>query len=332
MIHVVAAVLGDARGRILIARRPAEAHQGGLWEFPGGKLEPGEEALAGLRRELAEELGIQVQAAQPWKQIRHDYGDRRIMLDVYRVTAFAGVPRGCEGQALAWAHPRDLRAADFPAADRPVIAALRLPPLYAITGAIPDALETFDACLVQALERGAGLVQLRAHALDDPAYARLAERAFAQCERRGAGLVLNRDPGRARALPAHGLHLRGRQLAILEQRPQGSWEWVGASCHTPEELARAAALGLDYALLSPVQPTTSHVGVRPLGWRGFADLVARATLPIYGLGGLQADDLETARAQGAQGIAAIRGFWSCGGTEARPGLPDSSGTVPEEFI
>lgn len=127
IIHVVAGALADGRGRVLVTRRPEGAHQGGLWEFPGGKLEPGETPLAGLERELAEELGIRVLASRPLIQVHHDYGDRRVLLDVHRVTAFAGTPVGREGQPLDWRHPEDMDPADFPAADRPIITALRWP-------------------------------------------------------------------------------------------------------------------------------------------------------------------------------------------------------------
>jgi len=131
LIHVMAGALEDRHGRILIARRPEGAHQGGLWEFPGGKLEPGETPQRGLERELAEELGIRVLASQPLIRVLHDYGDRRVLLDVRRVTSFAGVPVGREGQPLAWRHPEDMDPGDFPAADRPIITALRSPPLVA---------------------------------------------------------------------------------------------------------------------------------------------------------------------------------------------------------
>lgn len=136
-IHVVAAALQDAQGRVLIARRPLGVHQGGLWEFPGGKLEPGEMPLRGLARELEEELGIRVLASRPLIRVHHDYGDRRVLLDVHRVTGFAGEPVGREGQPLAWRHPEDLDPGCFPAADGPIISALRLPPLYFITSDDP---------------------------------------------------------------------------------------------------------------------------------------------------------------------------------------------------
>ena len=107
----------------------------------------------------------------------------------------------------------------------------------------------------------------------------------------------------------HGLHLSARALAALGERPGLADDLVGASCHDAEELARAAALGLDYALLSPVRATASHPGLPPLGWTRFAELVDPAPLPIFALGGLAPADLSDAFRHGAQGIACIRGLW-----------------------
>jgi 8-oxo-dGTP diphosphatase len=111
---VAVGVLTDAAGRILLARRPAELHQGGLWEFPGGKVEPGETVAQALGRELKEELGISVEASSPLLEVRHDYGDRQVFLDVHRVTSWRGEPRGVEGQPLAWTLPSSLSDFDFP--------------------------------------------------------------------------------------------------------------------------------------------------------------------------------------------------------------------------
>ncbi|MCB2263084.1 MAG: Nudix family hydrolase [Candidatus Thiosymbion ectosymbiont of Robbea hypermnestra] len=308
-IHVVAGAIADARGRILIARRPGQVHQGGRWEFPGGKLEPGETPVAALARELNEELGIRVLSSRPLIRVRHDYGDRRILLDVRRVVSHEGEPQGHEGQPLAWVHPQAMDPAAFPAADRPVISALRLPERYLITGADPQVPGRFLNRLDRALASGVRLVQLRAHDLRDDHYIHLALGAFQLCTEYGARLLLNRDPALVRELPCHGLHLTARRLTALAHRPWDDRYLVGASCHDARELSQAARLGLDYALLSPVRATHSHPDARPLGWLRFAALAEAAGLPVYALGGLGPDDLERAFAHGAQGIAAIRGFW-----------------------
>lgn len=308
-IYVVAAALEDPRGCFLVTKRPSRAHQGGRWEFPGGKLEPGETPVAALARELNEELGIRVLASRPLIRVRHDYGDRRILLDVRLVIRYAGEPQGREGQLLAWIHPQAMDPAVFLAADGPIISALRLPECYLITGADPQAPDRFLDRLDRALARGIRLVQLRAHSLGDEDYAGLVLGAFRLCARYGARLLLNRDLASIRELPCHGLHLTARRLTRLTHRPGESRYPVGASCHDARELSHAERLGLDYALLSPVRATLSHPDARPLGWLGFAELAEDAKLPVYALGGLGPDDLEQAFTHGAQGIAAIRGLW-----------------------
>jgi mutator protein MutT len=128
LIHVVAAAVLDAAGRVLIAQRPAGKHLAGGWEFPGGKLEPGEERLAGLARELREELGIRIEApARPLIRVRHAYPSRDVLLDMWVVRRFAGEPQSLDGQALRWCAVEDLEDANLLPADKPIVAALRLP-------------------------------------------------------------------------------------------------------------------------------------------------------------------------------------------------------------
>jgi 8-oxo-dGTP diphosphatase len=139
VIHVVAGALADADGRVLIAQRPRGRHMAGRWEFPGGKLAAGEEPLDGLKRELAEELGVSVRAARPLIRLRHDYPDRRVLLDVWQVTDYEGEPQALDAQALAWAKPDDLPQHDLLEANRAIVTALRLASVNA-DGAMPASL------------------------------------------------------------------------------------------------------------------------------------------------------------------------------------------------
>ncbi|MEJ2326165.1 MAG: Nudix family hydrolase [Chromatiaceae bacterium] len=308
VIQVAAGAIRDPQGRILVTRRADGAHQGGRWEFPGGKLEPGEDVEQALRRELDEELGVRVLTARPLIQVPHDYGDRCVLLDVHLVTAYAGEPHSREGQPLAWWYPDVMDPAVFPDADRPIITALRLPDLCLVTGAEGHGTDAFPRRMGLALEQGVRMVQLRAHRLDLPEYRVLASRAFALCEQFGARLLLNADPGETHDLPCHGYHLTGARLREPgATRPEG--RWLGASCHTARDLGRAAQLGLDYAFLSPVRRTASHPDGVPLGWEGFALLARAAVMPVFALGGLGPQDLPEAFRRGAQGVAAIRGLW-----------------------
>ena len=123
-VCVAVGVLIDNAGRILIAKRAATAHQGGLWEFPGGKVESGETTPMALTRELAEELGIIVHDSTQLMSVSHDYGDKQVLLDVYQVTQWAGEPHGLEGQPLAWVMPAKLGDYAFPAANDSIVAHL----------------------------------------------------------------------------------------------------------------------------------------------------------------------------------------------------------------
>jgi 8-oxo-dGTP diphosphatase len=308
-VHVAAAAVADGNGCILIQRRPVGVHQGGLWEFPGGKLEPGECAEEALARELLEELGIRLRRFRPLIRTHHDYGDRHVVLDVFRVDEYDGDPVGREGQPLAWVAPDAMDATIFPAADRPVINALRLPSLYLITGDDPEDPDTFCKRLERALSSGLRLVQLRAHQLPDSAFAALARRAFPLCRAAGARLLLNRNPALVAGLPCDGVHLSTPALRRLSARPVAPSRLVGASCHDAEELDLAQRLGLDYALLSPIKATDSHPAAPALEWSGFSSLVEPVCLPVYALGGLGSDDLVQCFAHGGQGVAAIRALW-----------------------
>ena len=122
---VVAAALIDRQGRVLIAQRPPGKWQAGRWEFPGGKVEAGEDEPQALRRELAEELGIRVHAATRVVEVAHAYPDRRVVIALWLVLRYDGVPAGLDGQALRWVEPRSLADQDLLEADLPMLPALR---------------------------------------------------------------------------------------------------------------------------------------------------------------------------------------------------------------
>jgi 8-oxo-dGTP diphosphatase len=310
----------DEQGRVLIAQRPAGTRMAGAWEFPGGKLAVGEDRLAGLGRELHEELGIHVDAARPLIRYRHRYADFTVDLDVWRVAKWRGTPQSCEGQALAWHLPEELSAIGLLPADEPVVRAIRLPEVIAVT---PPAAARGEEAFLDALEAAtASLLCLRRPELDTDALLRLAAGAACRIEETGVRLLLHGDPAilapaimnpppalRARLGDAiAGLHVPARYLAGLSVRPLPAGYWFGASCHDAAELEAAHRVGADYAFLGPVKPTASHPGQPGLGWEAFAALVADRPLPVYGIGGLGPADLQAAWEAGAQGVAGIRGF------------------------
>lgn len=124
VVHVAVGIIARS-DEIFITLRPDGVHQGGKWEFPGGKVEEGETVLQALKRELAEEVGISVNHSEPVIVITHDYGDKQVKLDVHRVDDFAGEPHGKEGQQFRWVNVKSLNAEDFPEANVPIIKALQ---------------------------------------------------------------------------------------------------------------------------------------------------------------------------------------------------------------
>ncbi|PCJ40118.1 MAG: hypothetical protein COA99_09670 [Moraxellaceae bacterium] len=316
VVHVVAAVIYDDSSNILIAKRPANAHQGGLWEFPGGKVELEELPAQALVRELEEELGILATEYSPLIQIRHDYPDKSVLLDVWKVTQFEGQPKGMEGQPIEWVAMSNLAERDFPAANLPIIQAAQLPTDYVIT---EDLLATDDATrflekLKANLDRGYRLIQIRTKSLTGEALAALVNKAVLMCQKSDAVLVLNSDlqvPDAASGSPRDescvGLHLTGRRLLQLQMKPKG-YRLVAASCHTEADIRHAEQLGVDFVTLSPVQKTQSHPDAENLGWERFQVMVRNARLPVYALGGLSRRDLERAIQSGAQGIASISAY------------------------
>ncbi len=313
-VHVVAAVLRDSRGRVLLAQRRAGSHLAGLWEFPGGKVETGESPVAALVRELQEEVGIAVDTATvtplhrvPW----HYDGQRPILIDAYEVGAFRGEPHGREGQGVGWREVAGIAASDMPAADWPLVMTLRLPRELVVS---PDPMgdpERWMSELHASIAAGARLVLLRSKKLAVDALARLAADAHALCAAAGARLLLSDHPDLALALGLDGVHLSSPGLRALGA-PHGGLPatmWLGASCHDADELARAERAGCDYVSLAPVLPTTSHPGAAPLGWERFEALARSTPLPAFALGGLTPSQLSEARARGGFGIAGIGAFW-----------------------
>jgi 8-oxo-dGTP diphosphatase len=124
-VRVVAAALFDADGKVLIAERPPGKHMAGRWEFPGGKIQPGETEWAALARELTEELGVELQEGRPLMALHHEYEDYQVELSMWVVECYGGDPQGLDGQRLKWVRPAQLLSENMLEADRPFIEALQ---------------------------------------------------------------------------------------------------------------------------------------------------------------------------------------------------------------
>ena len=228
IVRVAAAVVLRPDGTVLLAQRPEGKAYAGYWEFPGGKLEPGESPRQALVRELHEELGLAVVDAAPWFIQCFVYPHAHVELNFFRVFAWSGEPTGHDGQAFRWQVPGSFDVAPLLPANTRVLRALLLPTIY-----------------------------------------------------------------------PHRTTATGRPSAPPP----------GALCRTAEDLARAAALGLDFAVLGPVLPSAAEPGVPALGWDGFATAVAGAELPVFAQGGLDRGMLAQAISCGAHGVALPAGAW-----------------------
>jgi 8-oxo-dGTP diphosphatase len=296
---VAAAVIERPDGTFLLACRPEGKPYPGYWEFPGGKIEPGEDPRAALDRELKEELGIEVREATPWITRVYAYTHATVRLHFFRVTAWEGEPQPLEDQAIAW---QDVHAPDVSPmlpANAPVLAALALPAVMVVSNASESSFDTWILRLAGLLAAERPLVQIREKGLERLRVQHLLSRTLARATPFGSLVVVNSDCGEFPQ--ADGVHLTSQALMAAQARPAG--RLAGASCHDARELAQAARLGLDYAVVGPVKETPSHPGAAALGWDGFAALVRDCPVPVYAIGGLTRADLAEARRRGAHGVA-----------------------------
>ena len=307
-VEVAAAVITGLDGRFLLGQRPAGKVYAGYWEFPGGKIEPGEAPLAALKRELHEELGIEVERAYPWLTRDYDYAHAAVRLRFFRVVRWSGTLHGRENQRFAWQLPDAISVDPLLPANAPILRALRLPPVYAISNAAELGEQEFLALLERALAGGLKLLQVREKKMTGSDFLRFSTQVVRLAHARGARVLVNADIKLAQKAGADGVHLTSEQLKQVNRRP--ALDLVGASCHDAGELARSQALGADFVVLGPVQPTPSHPGATGIGWDLFATLLKDCPLPVYALGGLRPTDLETACRCGAHGISMMRGAWS----------------------
>lgn len=308
VLQVVAGILERGDGRVLITQRPPGKVYAGYWEFPGGKVEPGESSFDAIARELREELSVEIEVVFPWLRRRFVYPHATVELRFLRIPKWRGQVHGNEGQAFSWESVQAPAVAPMLPANGPILAALQLPLGYALTQALESGIDAQLAALDAALASGLRLIQVREPGMTRDVLAGFAREVMVRAHRAGARVLINGDIDLAQALGADGVHLRAAQLATLVTRP--ALPLVGASCHDADELARAEALACDFAVLGPVAETLTHPGTAPLGWPAFARLASASTIPVYALGGMQAADLDAARHHGAQGVAFQRAAWA----------------------
>ena len=315
IIDVAVGVLLRPDGTVLLGNRPADKPWPGWWELPGGKLEPGETVLQALKRELKEEIDIELTQATPWVTYVHKYPTTTVRLAFCRVTGWTGEPRGLENQQLQWV---DLKHAhEVPQllpATYPPLRWLQLPDWYAISSAgSAEGLAAFLTRLDTALGKGLRLLQWREPGWPggpDTAELKAAlDQVLTRCHAAGARVLINSVHPESWLRDTDGLHLRANDAQACIKRPDlEKHQLLGVSTHNLSDLNQARKLEADFAVLSPVLATPSHPEAQGMGWQHFAELNAQAGLPVYALGGQSAATLEQAKSVGGHGIAGIRGW------------------------
>ena len=312
VISVVVGIVRASSGKILISKRRARVVEGGLWEFPGGKIEDGESPLEALGRELREEVGLTPLVAVPTfnSSFRHEYYDLEI--SAYEVLKWAGEVFPMEGQDLRWVDDLNLGIYDMPEPNKPIKIAAMLPRCSLITPVFVGAEKSYLNKLEQCLIGGVRLIQFRPQVSDMALLIKLARKVRNLCENFGAIVMLNSAVGHPPELIKYfdGIHFSSKELLKFTKRPLASNILVSTSCHNLDELIRAKKMGMDFAYLCPVLPPISHSSPDHLGWELAAELVKQAQLPLYGLGGMEASSASIACGIGLHGISMVSGLWN----------------------
>lgn len=341
-LHVAVAVIVK-QGKVLISRRAQHVHQGGLWEFPGGKVEADETIKEALYREIKEELGLKIKNSRPLIKLEYHYPDKSVILETQIVTDFEGreyaanasqdekEPKqfGLEGQQVEWVSFEQLKNFQFPKANKAILDALLFPERYLITpDCSVDNIKQFIQSFANSLghyEQSQQIVQIRIKSLKGEILSKLIQQLGLTARAKNTLILANSsmclESSSVQASQHHlnilnltdGIHLTGEHLYgafIKKYRQQFPEKKIAASCHCQKDIEQANHSGLDFIVVSPVQHTASHPETEPLGWKQFRRLADIAEMPVFALGGMSQNDIKYAQDNGAQGISAIRGLWN----------------------
>ena len=307
VVHAAVAILVREDGMVLLGNRPEGKAWAGWWEFPGGKIEAGETPVNGLQRELDEELGVRATEVYPWLVRTFDYPEKTVKLHFFIVKAWQGEPVGREGQQLSWQNPACLNVEPMLPANTPILNALSLPSVYAISNLQEMGEPCFFKALETQLQSGLRLIQVREKQLNSADLITFSKKVIALARQHGARVMMNASLEDVLSAGADGIHLDSHALMNTLEKPEGLL--VGGSCHDGEEMAQAVRLSLDFVMLSPVLPTRSHLETQGMGWQTFVKIKEDYPLPVYALGGMRYSELINAWHAGAHGIAMQRAVW-----------------------
>ena len=307
--RVSIAIVKNELGQVLLAKRGADVHMPDFWEFPGGKARKNESFKMALRRELAEEIDIEVAVSRKLIEFRYQYSDRRIHFQVFEVLSSSKQVANNEKQRLRWVDLQEIGAINFPPANTVIVDVLQLHSLYMIADESILRDKLFSVIEIQ-LKLGVKLVQFRAHYMTKSEYISSAIRVRKLCERYEASMISNCETSWVDEIKPHGVHLTSSRLressSVGNVKARGAY--FSASCHSAREIDYANELGVRCILVGPIHQTSSHPHSKCLGWERFSELCGRANMPVFALGGIVSNELSSAIAQGAQGVAGIRMF------------------------
>jgi 8-oxo-dGTP diphosphatase len=291
---VVAVGLLQKKHKILLSQRLDDVFMGGFWELAGGKVEKDETIFNALKREMFEELNIDVISASPYRVLKHQYPDRKVEVHIFKITNYNNEPKGKETQKIQWVTLEELSNFKLLPTMQKIINSLSIPQISWIT---PDNLSLTQ--IEEKLNKGIKLIQLRGE--QDLSIKNI----HTLCKKHQAKLILNQKNMDFSRNDVDGFHLNSKILMDLKQRPFTNDKILSVATHNKDELNQASLIQADFCYLSPVLATTSHPDTTPLGWDKTTELMQNAKLPVILLGGLNEDNLKKALTINAQGIAGI---------------------------
>jgi len=310
-IRVVVGILYNSdKDKVLITKRTSGKFLEGYWEFPGGKVKNNEDSFSALSREFNEELGVTIKTASRLVEINHDYPEEKVLLDVWKIHDWDGVPSNLENQEINWSDLKDLINYKFPEANRHIIQTLHLPDIYAISQESYKNYPNLFSEVVNYFNSGLKIFQLRLDFEKNDIFKKNIKKLHQEAKKNDVKLILNGIPSDIESYAIDGIHLKAKDLLKCSSRPFSEDYILGASCHNEIELEQARTLRVNYAFLSPILTTNSHPEQNSMGWNNFKILVEQVNFPVYALGGISLSDLKKAKENGAYGIAMISGMRS----------------------
>ena len=307
--RIAIGIVENSAGRFLVTKRGTGKHLANYWEFPGGKVDPHESFKMALRREMHEEVGICPVQIQKILEFKHQYDDRLLHFQVFKIISYLSKISACEEQQLSWLDSGQLERSNMPAANRAIISALQLPRMYMIADFASIGSDEYLKTIERNLAAGIKLIQLRAHELSEAEYIVMAKKVYPLCQQYGAAMISNCNLKWINHFATHGVHLTTSRLIEIGEHVV-SEQFFSASCHTQAEIEIANRLNIKCILVGPVHTTSSHTAAIGIQWDGFNRLCNIANMPVYALGGVKKSDDQHAIAHGAQGIAGISTFLS----------------------